>query len=240
MHASVSAQPAVQPEVKALVSQQVRKGFLFIVIEAGILFVASGRLYWPGAWIYLGYCAVIMASLSWLLGRYAPELVKERVKPYDAKNWDFPLATFQAVQGPLLLCLVAGLDARFHWSHPPAIAVRVAALCAALLGDGIRTWAMLSNPFFSSVIRLQKERGQSVMSRGPYRLVRHPGYLGMSLFQLAFPFMLGTLWALAVVALMLAVTLLRTLLEDAMLRRELPGYADYAARVRFRLIPRLW
>ncbi len=99
---------------------------------------------------------------------------------------------------------------------------------------------MLSNPFFSTVVRIQKERGHAVTSRGPYGFVRHPGYAGMIVFTVAMPLILNSLWALAPAFFTVAATALRTALEDRMLQRELDGYADYSARVRYRLIPGLW
>lgn len=241
MNATVSAQPAIEPEIKRLLAQQLTRGTIFIAIQAAILFAVSGRLNWVGAWLYVGYSFVSMVCLARMLARRDPALVKERVAAFkQADNWDKPLATFLAFQAPLILCLVAGLDSRFHWSYPPRLGVQAVALAVAVFGDILKVWAMVSNRFFSSIVRIQTERGHSVTTGGPYRFVRHPGYVGMLIRQLAVPVMLGTLWAFLAAGMVLLVMFLRTALEDQLLHRELPGYKEYAERVSYRLIPGIW
>ena len=114
------------------------------------------------------------------------------------------------------------------------------ALAAAALSMALVTWSMASNRFFSSYVRIQKDRGHVVASGGPYRYVRHPGYVGMLGFGLATPLILGSVWALIPAGLTLVVVVVRTALEDRTLQRELEGYQAYAQRVRYRLVPGLW
>lgn len=236
-----AAQAVPPPQPGRRLAKQSVRALIFFTVQAGILFGASGRLNWISAWVYIGYFLVAGTATSYLLYRFAPELIEERVSAFEqSNNWDKRLVVLLAVVGPLLFCLVAGLDSRFGWSYRPGIAVRAVAFGAAIVGAAFILWAMFSNRFFSSIVRIQAERGHTVATGGPYRFVRHPGYVGMSVNQLAFPLMLGTLWAFVPSVAILAVIVIRTAREDAFLRRELPGYAEYAARVRFRLLPGVW
>jgi protein-S-isoprenylcysteine O-methyltransferase Ste14 len=115
-----------------------------------------------------------------------------------------------------------------------------AGLAAAVLAAALIAWAMRSNRFFSSVVRIQKDRGHAVVEGGPYRFIRHPGYAGMSVFTLVTPLMLGSYWALAPASATASVIVVRTIMEDLTLHNELDGYADYARRVRYRLLPAIW
>ncbi len=235
-----AAQPLPPRPMRTLVRQWVR-ALIFFAVQAAILFAASGRLNWISAWIYIGYFLVAGTATSYLLARFAPDLIEERVSAFEqSNNWDKRLVVLLAVVGPLLFCLVAGLDSRFGWSYRPGIAVRALALGAAILGAAFILWAMFTNRFFSSIVRIQAERGHAVVTSGPYRFVRHPGYVGMSVNQLAYPLMLGTLWAFVPAVAIVAVIIVRTAREDAFLHRELSGYAEYAAQVRFRLLPGVW
>jgi protein-S-isoprenylcysteine O-methyltransferase Ste14 len=117
----------------------------------------------------------------------------------------------------------------------PAVAVLV-----TLAGGAVAALAMYVNRFFSTTVRIQSERGHVVVSGGPYRVVRHPGYVGMLLVYAAIPFALGSRWALALAALTVILVVVRTALEDGTLRADLPGYAEYAGKVRYRLLPGVW
>ncbi len=137
--------------------------------------------------------------------------------------------------------VVASLDVRWSWSPQVPFAVRIAGLVVVALGyDGLLVWAMVSNAFFVATVRHQSERGQTVVSRGPYHYVRHPGYLGTLLMYFGAPFLLDSLWAVIPAVLNMAVLIVRTALEDRMLHAELPGYEEYADRVRWRLLPGVW
>ena len=114
------------------------------------------------------------------------------------------------------------------------------ALIVFVLGMGLFDWAMLSNRFFSGTVRIQEDRGHTVVADGPYRVVRHPGYVGMIVMFVLPPLVLGSLWALIPAGLAALATVIRTALEDKTLQVELPGYAEYAQRTRYRLLPRVW
>jgi protein-S-isoprenylcysteine O-methyltransferase Ste14 len=135
---------------------------------------------------------------------------------------------------------VAGMDVRFGWTVPLPLALQLAAMGVAALGYALMTWALAVNAFFSKVVRIQEDRGQRVVTRGPYRLVRHPGYVGTIAFELATPIMLGSLWALIPGVLAASLTVVRTVLEDRTLQQELDGYQEYARHVPHRLLPGVW
>jgi protein-S-isoprenylcysteine O-methyltransferase Ste14 len=211
-----------------------------MVLTAGILFIASGRLDWCMAWVYLGIYAVGVSANAAILMRINPELIAERAEDREfTKRWDRILATLWGLLS-LVALLIAGLDMRFGWSPEISPAVQVAGLILVVLGFSFSSWAMVSNAFFAGPVRIQEERGHVVCSSGPYRIVRHPGYAGWILSGMAAPVMLGSLWALIPAALAALFLVVRTTLEDKTLREELAGYEEYARDVHYRLVPGLW
>jgi protein-S-isoprenylcysteine O-methyltransferase Ste14 len=156
--------------------------------------------------------------------------------------------TVTILQGLLSLALflavdlaAAGLDVgRLHWTGRLSASVYVLAYIGYAAGCAVMMWAMRVNRFFSSVVRIQTERGHRVIDTGPYAWVRHPGYVGALLYVPCTALTLGSLWALLPAAAISAALIVRTHLEDETLQSELPGYRDYAARVRWRLVPGLW
>ena len=145
-----------------------------------------------------------------------------------------------AILAPVIIMIVAGLDHRCGWPPDFTPVVQYVATFLIVLGYGVSVWAMGVNRFFSAVARIQKERGQVVVTSGPYRILRHPSYAGGLLAGLATPFMLNTLWALIPSIASMVVLIIRTVFEDRMLVDGLEGYADYAKRTRYRLIPGIW
>jgi len=216
------------------------RGIVGVAVMAGLIFVSSGRLdYWQG-WVYFGINLAIVAVTFWIL-RDDPGLVSERLNPGKGmKWWD---KVYYLLSTPLVFAsvILAGIDAgRRHWSSRPAAALYLLFLAVYIAGQGLFLWAKKANTFFSSVVRIQTERGQSVCREGPYRFCRHPGYLGGLLFGLATPIVLGSYWALVPQALASILLVVRTGLEDHMLKKELLWYTEYAKAVRFRLVPGLW
>jgi protein-S-isoprenylcysteine O-methyltransferase Ste14 len=222
-----------------IVRRLIQIGFL-VLIQAVALFGAAWRLGWVEGWVFIGlYLAFIALNGVWMLPRHA-ELAAERAQVKEnAKGWDKVIGLLNGVFGPAIL-LVAGFDERWGWSPRLAVAVQVAAFVVVALGDVLFAWAMASNKFFSSVVRIQQDRGHTVQTGGPYRFVRHPGYVGMIVPTLAAPLALGSLWALIPAALMSAVIVVRTALEDRTLQAELVGYEEYARQTRYRLLPGVW
>ena len=165
--------------------------------------------------------------------------LKDFARRAGGKKWDMAILS---VVGLLTLAkhVIAGFDFRFGWSAGIPPAVQVVALVVAALGYALGTWAMAVNAFFSLVVRIQDDRGHTVASSGPYRYVRHPGYLGTVVFELVTPLMLGSWWALIPGGLGALLMVIRTALEDRDLQAELAGYDEYARKVRYRLLPGVW
>lgn len=208
------------------------------VFLALALFVPAGRLSWPMAWAVLLFYMAFSAAGFLLL----PEaLIEERSRlPQDTQPADLLIAGLAFVFLYPATLVVCGLDARWHWSPPIPAAIQGAALAVFALGYALSLWAARSNPFFSAVVRIQRERGHHVIASGPYAFVRHPGYAGPILGHLCLPIALGSLRGLVPAALGIAFLVLRTAYEERTLARDLPGYREYALRVRWRLIPGLW
>ena len=214
---------------------------LFLVLfQAVILFVAVWKWNWWNAWAYLGlYLAFLAFNAIVLLGKHK-DLVEERSQIGEgAKGWDKVIGGISAFGGLLILAL-AGLDERFGWPGAIRTEVQIAAFILMAATYPIFTWAMVSNKYFSTIVRIQKDRGHTVQAGGPYRFVRHPGYFSLLCSYVTIPIALGSLWACIPMALLVVNLFVRTALEDRTLQNELEGYKEYAARVRYRLIPEIW
>jgi len=221
----------------AIVKRLVQVVVQFLVLAA-ILFISAGRLDWVWAWAYLGVGVGILIVNVLVM---PPELIAERGRTdrKDIKAWDRVLTTL-SIFPTLGVPIIAGLDERFGWSPPLAVAIQVVALILFALAQGLFTWGMVSNKFFSTAVRIQTERDHTVASGGPYRYVRHPGYVGYVIASFATALALGSLWALIPAGLTMCLLVIRTALEDRTLQEELDGYKEYAQRVRYRLLPGLW
>ena len=214
---------------------------VFLIVVQGVcLFAAAGQLTWLAAWAYMGLYVGIIALNAALMLPGGKELIAERSKYLEnARGWDRLVMLLWMLLGPGML-LVAGLDQRWSWSPPLALPLRIVAFVLMAAGFGFFSWAMYVNRFFASRVRIQEERGHSVTTGGPYRFVRHPGYIGTIVYSLVTPFVLGSLWAIIPGVLLAAVVVVRTALEDRTLQAELPGYAEYAQKTRYRLVPGVW
>jgi protein-S-isoprenylcysteine O-methyltransferase Ste14 len=235
--AEAIAPPQPAPSAARRLLQVVVTYVWFIVA----LFAAAGRLDWTRGWISTALSVVGMTAMGLIVQRYNPELMAQRARwrRKDTKRFDKIFMVFLLPLG-LLQPAVAGLDAvRYRWSSMPFAFVYVgAALFAAsmvLLG-----WVMVVNPYAEASVRIQTDRGQTVVTSGPYRFVRHPMYVGAMLMYVANPLVWGSVWALVVSAVIIVLFLWRTAREDQTLRSELPGYAEYAAQTRYRLLPGVW
>ena len=210
-----------------------------LLIMAGLLFGSAGRWDWWAAWVFLAIFALTLSiAMIWLL-RNNPELVNERGKMAgNIKAWDKLLVTLYSIL-LLVSLLTASLDARFHWSSVPLI-LEIAGGVGFILSMCLTAWASMTNPFLAAFVRIQDDRGHRVVTTGPYRYVRHPMYASMFFFFGGIPLLLGSFWALIPGVLNVIVYIIRTALEDKTLQAELPGYAEYARQVRYRLIPGIW
>jgi len=210
---------------------------------AAIIFLAAGRLDWLWGWFFIGLTAIFLASHVVLLVPINPDLLVERaggLRQEGGKRWDRWLAALAGGVFPIASWYVAGLDLRFAWSSPKPLAVHLIGMGAVILGFALFMWAMVSNAYFSEVVRIQKDRGHKVATEGPYRFVRHPGYTGAILSFLGSPLLLGSWWAFIPTAIGIGGYVLRTALEDKTLQLELEGYQAYTEQVHYRLIPGVW
>ncbi len=205
-----------------------------------VLLACGGDFGWWQGWIYsLLIVAAGIGGRIWAERRH-PGLLAERQnveKMQGAKPWDKVLAPLMALSIGFPLVIVAGLDHRYGWSPELPPWLILLGFIFISLGYAFAAWAMVENRFFSSVVRIQTERGHVVCDTGPYRMVRHPGYAGNIPPLLGIVLALGSVWTLIPAATALIITVVRTALEDQTLQEELPGYRDYAQRVRYRLIP---
>lgn len=210
--------------------------FVFILVT----FLVAGRLdYWEG-WVFNGL-NILFVVLTFVLLLDRKDLIRERLKPGKGmKHWDL---VYYLVSTPwfFVMFILSILDAaRYSWNPPVPFFMIVLGIVLYCLGQVFLLWAKRTNRFFSSVVRIQQDRNQTVCTTGPYRFIRHPGYLGGLIFTAGTPLMLGSYWGLLPAVLSLIILIWRTALEDATLRKELPGYVQYSTQVKYRLIPYLW
>ena len=205
-----------------------------------VLLVSGWDLGWWQAWLYS--VLIVVAGIGprmWAEKRH-PGLLAERSqlgKAQDVKSWDKVLAPLMAVSMSFLLVIVAGLDHHFGWSPAFPTWLNILGFILIVPGYTVAGWALVENRFFSSVVRIQTDRGHIVCDSGPYRMVRHPGYAGNVLALPGIVLALGSVWTIIPVIVALIIAVVRTALEDKTLQEELPGYQDYVRRVRYRLIP---
>jgi len=236
-----SFSPTVQ--IRALLPKIAAGVFLAFVAPGGILLLSAGRLDWWEGWVMIALLGVTTLVSRGILILWHPDLALERIRFTEtegAKPWDIRLMPIMAIFGPMLIWLVAGLDRRWNASPTVSPGVEIAAFAVVALTYAFSAWAMLVNQFFSAVVRIQRERGHTVVRSGPYRFVRHPGYAGAMLGFLFTPVALGALWALIPAVLTAVVVVTRTALEDTTLQAELPGYREYTRETRYRLLPGVW
>jgi protein-S-isoprenylcysteine O-methyltransferase Ste14 len=204
------------------------------------LFWSAGRLDWLAAWGLVAVTFAWTAATLLVTLRTHPALLAERLGPRKgAKAWD---TAIMSVLGLLMLArlILAGLDQRFGWIGDVPALVQGLAFAGVALGYALVVWATQTNAYFSQIVRIQTERGHSVVTHGPYRWVRHPAYAGAILTEIAIPLLLDSWWVLTLGVVGALLIVLRTALEDRMLLQELPGYVDYAYTVRYRLAPGIW
>lgn len=212
---------------------------LLLAVDAALLLGGAGTWRWPAAWYYVGLRLVALVVFGVWIIRVNPEIINERGrKPKNTKSFD---KIFALVYSPLLLLqpLVAGLDYRWVWSDM-ALAWRGVGLLALLPGIVLPYAAMAVNAYLTTTVRIQEERGHQVVSAGPYRYMRHPMYVGLICMSLGAPLLLGSWWAFLIGVGATVAAIWRTSREDQTLQAELPGYAAYAQRVPYRLLPGVW
>ena len=206
-----------------------------------ILFWGGGTFDWPFAWVLGGIVFATFVAQAGLLIPRSPGLLAERAKRMQqgTKRFDRIILPIYGIT-TLAAFLVAALDYRWAWGPRLSLASQAVGLLLAALGSGYTTWAMVANSFFAFSVRIQQDRGHKVATSGPYKRVRHPGYVGAILYAIGSAAALGSYWAMVPALASVVLLVIRTVLEDRTLQADLPGYPDYAARTRFRLLPGIW
>ena len=212
---------------------------VYFAVMAAILFFTAGRTDLPMVWAYLAVMAAPTLVATVVTYRHNPDQLKEQTKPATGGQDRLTVPIF--VVAFFAHWIIAGLDVgRYHWSDSVPPALQIVGLAGFGFGFCLVAWSTLTNQFYIGVVRTQEERGQEVITSGPYRFVRHPGYIGWMLFYLFSGLALGSWLSMLPPLLPIIATVRRTIIEDKMLHTSLTGYTDYAKRVRYRLIPGVW
>lgn len=226
---------------KGLIVKIVARFILGLIVIGAILFGTAGTFNWPEAWIYIVIQFGWAAALTVYLWSHDPDLLKDRLKfaKKSAKGWD-KILTFASMPFYMVYMIIPGFDAvRYQWSRVP---VGVKAVCFLLVIASFLwiVWIMKENTYLSRFVEIQEERGHKVITTGPYKFVRHPMYIGTTILLLALPAALGSLYTLIPATFTVVFMIVRTVLEDKTLHKELEGYVEYAQKTRYRLIPGIW
>lgn len=210
-----------------------------LVIMGVLLFGPAGTVDWPRAWWFFASFVVAILIAIVVLWRLNPEIfaARSRVQP-GTKLWDYIFITL-VIGGFILILPVAGFDFRLGGANAPDWVVIAGYIVFAVSFIG-QTWPQAVNRHFEPGVRIQEDRGQTVIDTGPYAIVRHPGYISGSLLALSIALVLGSYWALIPVAVVVVGLIVRTIFEERTLRAELPGYTEYTQRVRYRWVPGVW
>ena len=234
------SKPVDQDAFKTAIPKYWVRSIITYLLMPLVLLISGGDLGWWQGWFYS--VLIVLAGIAprmWAEKRH-PGLMAERgnfAKAQDVKTWDKVLAPLMALSVSFPLLIVAGLDHRFGWSPAFPAWLNILGLILIVLGYTFAGWALAENRFFSTVVRIQTDRGHMVCDSGPYRIVRHPGYAGNILALPGIVLAFGSVWTIIPVIVALIIAVIRTALEDKTLQEELPGYRDYVCRVRYRLIP---
>ena len=216
--------------------------FLGPTMPVTLLFILAGRIDIAGVWIFFVVSLISVFGGVLLVGMVNPELLNHRgqwKKKKDTKPWDKILVLVFGIIGFYILPAVIGLDLRFQWSYS-GIHFTITGVVLFLVGSILFSWAMIVNTHFEVTVRIQKDRDHKVITDGPYKIVRHPGYVGAILWIVATPLIIGSVVGLVPAGIASLVLIIRTSLEDNTLHRELSGYAEYAGKIKYRLLPGVW
>lgn len=210
------------------------------LVFLAVLLASAGTPSYGPAWVYAG-TGLLLTILTRVILRKDPELAAERARPGPgAKDWDKKLLGLGLLL-TLAMLVTAGLDAgRYRWAPRLTWPWSVAGLVLSLAGMGLFLLALKENRFFSAVVRIQTDRGHTVCTSGPYRVIRHPGNAGMILGTLGLPLLLMSAWSAIPAGLSVALAIARTRREDLVLENELEGYREYQRETRYRLVPGVW
>ena len=215
--------------------------FILLFFQALLLFISSGKIYILRFWIFIIVNFIYLIFATILLYKINPELINQRgsIKP-DTKLWDQFLMRAHNIVLIFILPIVVGLDVgRFQWSYLNYYYL-VLGYLLYIISNILVNWAMIVNPHFEATVRIQKDREHKVITSGPYKLIRHPGYLGGIVWAIGVPMILGSIYGFIPSLVGIIIFIIRTGLEDKTLLNELEGYAEYSKKVKYRLIPGIW
>ena len=213
---------------------------LAFLLIGGLLFGSAGRLDWQTGWIFMLTLFGCVSINFFTLLKTNPEVIEERSHlDKGAKKWDVVITSVATIF-ILATLAVAGIGERYSWRGLLGPGWVYTGIIMFVAGDLFFLWAMAVNKYFSKLVRIQTERGHRVVTSGPYRIVRHPGYLGWSVMWIGTPLILDSLWAFIPAILSIILIVVRTALEDSTLQKELPGYLEYVSTVSYKLVPWVW
>jgi len=230
----------ISPEIKHMILSWIRGAFFGMFGYAALMLLSVGKWNWIWGWIYIILLTLALAAHVFVLVPINPALLADRAKGIrqpGTKRWDIWLTTIASLSFTAIM-IVAGLDERWSWTGMISIGWHIAGIFLFIANWVFFLWAMASNPFFSEGVRIQENH--QVAKRGPYRLVRHPGYFGNLIGCIGQPLLFGSWWACIPAILTILVFIIRTALEDKTLQEELDGYSDYVKQVRYRLLWGIW
>ncbi len=224
-----------------MIAKLLLQNSFFVIAMGALLFASADTLHWPGAWAFLATSAVLGPACGLWLARTDPALLAERLRLTARDGQPTADKTFMLVFGAtaFIWFVAIGIDQRMHTSSVPW-ALQALGLAMYLLSTGFIMWVFRENSFAAPVVKVQTERNHQVISTGPYAWVRHPMYSSIMLFFVGTPLLLGSWWGVAMAPLFAVLFAIRIAIEERTLIAGLPGYADYTARVRYRLVPGLW
>jgi len=227
-------------DMKQKITKRITQVVVTTVIQGGLMFLAAGSFSWVWGWAYVGvYLAGILIN-ALLLFRVNPAVIAERADTQGVRSWDRLWGGLAFAMISIGLPVVGGLDFRLGWSDTLVLTLHLTGGMIFFIGGLLFAWAMAFNAKFATVVRVGEEGTHPVATGGPYRIVRHPGYLGACFQALGLPLLFGSWWAYIVSALAIVFLLVRTALEDRTLQQELPGYDKLVSQTRYRLIPGVW
>lgn len=225
---------------KSAIRKRMLQIYFTIILQVAIVFIAAGHLNLPRVWFYFGLSIIYFAISGTIVAKLSPEVVRQRAKMHKGtKTWDKVFIAF-SLPLTLIVPLIVGLDVgRFGWSYLNIYYLIIGSVIY-ISASMFSQWAIVANPHFETTVRIQRDRDHKVITKGPYKIVRHPGYVSIIFINISFPLIIGSVYALFPAGIIILLFIIRTYLEDKTLQKELDGYKEYAQKVKYRLFPWVW